>query len=319
VRVNSLDVSLQNGHIRIEGTGTKTTDVLGIDIDTDFTFKVFVQPLVEDDGTIGIHVLATQQDLDDAFGDFADFITAGALTRLMEELVPAAFSGLSLGSVSGLDFLSDTAPSGDSAPAAPSSILHVFANGLGVPYNVVVSVPDEVEPPFIRGHRGSREFHIKGCEFGDLIAAANLVLFPTHQAALQAGYDGCATCQPEFSVAVFGDVNVLIAHPADVEPGQPVTVRAVYASNIVRFGVLLAPEPEEIVDATPFDDDGMPTNSATFRNIVPAPWVLTATSGAWSASETVDVHRRFKDATGTTQGSVTTVRGTVGQVGLAVE
>jgi hypothetical protein len=319
VRVNSLDVSLQNGHIRIQGTATKTTDVLGIDIDTDFTFTAFVQPIVQDDGTIGIHVITTQQDLDDTLGDFADFITAGALTRLMEELVPAAFSGLSLGSVSGLDFLSDTAPSGESAPATPSSILDVFANGLGVSYDVALADPVEVEPPFIRGHRGSREFHIKGCAFGDLIAAANLVLFPTHQAALQAGYDGCATCQPEFSVAVFGDVNVLIAHPLDVEPGQPVTVRAVYASDIVRFGVLLAPEPEEIQDATPFDDEGMPTNSATFRNIVPAPWVVTVTCGAWSASETVDVHRRFKDATGTTQGSVTTVRGTVGQVGLAVE
>jgi hypothetical protein len=52
---------------------------------------------------------------------------------------------------------------------------------------------------------------------------------------------------------------------------------------------------------------------------LPAPWVVAVTCGAWSASETVDVQRRFKDATGTTQGSLTTVRGTVGQVGLSVE
>jgi hypothetical protein len=319
VRVNSLTVSLQNGHIRIQGAATKTTDVLGIDIDTDFTFTAFVQPLIKADGTIGLHVISTQQDLDDAFADFADFITAGALTRLLEELVPAALSGLGLGSVTGLDFLSDTAPAGDSAPATPSSILHPFVNGLAISYNVRLPDVEEVTPPFFRGHKRSREFHVKGCEFGDIIAAANLVLFPTHQAAIQAGYDGCATCQPEFSVAVFGDLNVRIAHPSGVEPGQPVTVRAVYASNIVRFGIPLAPEPEEIVDATTFDDDGMPTNSATFSNIVPAPWVVTVTCGGWSATETVDVHRRFKDAAGVTQGSVTKVRGTVGQVGLAVE
>jgi hypothetical protein len=320
VRVNRLSVTLQNGHIRIEGACTKTTDVLGIDIDTDFNFTAFVQPIVKDDGTIGIHVITTQQDLDDTFADFADFITAGALTRLLEELVPAAVGGIALGQIQGLDFLSDTAPAGDSAAATPSSLLSVFANGIGISYAVHFSVPDVVIPPVFRGHTHTREFHVKGCQFGDLIAKANLKPFPTHQAAIQAGYDGCATCQPDFNVAVFGDLTVHVDHPADVEPDQPMTVHIDYAGNVVRFGVTLAPQPEEIVDPTASDDGhGMPANFATFSNIVPTPWVITATCGAWSATETVTVQRRFKDATGVTQGAVTTVRGTVGQPGLAVE
>lgn len=201
VRVSGLSVTLQNGHILMDGAGTNTTEVLGIDIDTDFSFKVFAQPLVQG-GVVTMHVLSTQQDLDGAFADFADFISAGALTRLMEEMVPKALEGMSLGSFAGLDFFSPTAPANDSAPASVNTIIRVFVNGLILQYDVASPVsPARVRPPYFRGHVVSREFHRAGCDFGDLIKASNRRLFPTFQNAIQKGYDGCATCQPDFNVA----------------------------------------------------------------------------------------------------------------------
>lgn len=315
VLVRTLDVSLQQGHIRIAGSATKTSSVLGIPIDTDFTFTAFVQPVVEN-GEVGIHVISTQQDLDGAFTDFADFLSAGALTRLMEEMVPAAVAGLSLGTFEGLDFFADTVADGDdSAPATVGSLLDVFSNGIGIPYEVTATVPAELQPPYIRGHLRSREFHVAGCRFGDLITA-NLRRFPSPEAAIRAGYDGCATCQAEFNVAAFGDLSVEVAHPAGVEPGAPVTVRAAYAGDLVRFGVTLAPDAEEDTSASPFDNEGTPTHRSSFDRIVPAPWTVTVTCGGWSVESTVEVGVRFVDAEGTLQGARTQVRATVGEPDL---
>jgi hypothetical protein len=317
VKVRSLQVTLQNGHVLIAGSGTKTSDVLGIPINTDFTFKAFVQLLVEADGSIGIHVISTQQDLDDTFGEFADFITAGALTRLMEEMVPAAIAGLSLGSFQGLDFFSSSVPQADeSAPAHVGSVLNVFVNGLGITYDVDLSTPPQLEPPYFRGHQQSREFHVKGCEFGDRIAVRNLRLFPTRESAIQAGYDGCATCQPDFSIASFGDLVAIVVHPPDTEPDVPVSLRVTYAGDLVRFGVTLAPEPEEDVSEQPFDADGVPTHHVAFAHIVPTRWTVSMSCGTWSVETTVQVANRFIAADGQLQGNRTELRATVGQPGV---
>lgn len=317
VKVRSLNVTLQNGHIRIEGAATKTTDFLGIPVNTDFNFTAFVQPLVQSDGSVGIHVISTQQDLDDTFGDFADFITAGALTRLMERLVPAAVSGLSLGTFQGLDFFASTvADTQDSAPATAGSLPFVFNNGLGIPFDVRVTTPAEVPPPYFRGHVHSREFHIRGCQFGDRISFANLRKFPTREGAIMAGYDGCATCQPDFSIASFGDLRVEILHPPGVEPAAPVTVRATYAGDLVRFGLPLAPPMEEDISTNPVDSDGVPTHFSSFDHIVPTDWTVSVVSGGWSVETTVGVGTRFIAADGQLQGSRTVLRGTVGQPGL---
>lgn len=322
VRVNTFDVSLQNGHIRIAATGRAQTEVIGLEVGADLSFTGFFQLLIEPDDTIKVHVISIQHDIDSPLLDVADFFSAGAITRLLEELVPGVVTNLVSGlapDVGGLDVLSRTAPNGVSAPATPGPLLSIFANGLGITWKVTEEIPAQLEPPFIRGHQQSREFHVQPCPFGDLISSANLKRFPSHQAALRAGYDGCATCQPDFSVASFGDLSVRVAHPADVEPGLPVTIRADYAGNVERFGVTLAPDPEQFEDASPFDDEGVPTNSATFANLVPAPWMVTLSCGSWTTSATIDVARRFRDATGTVQGPVTRVRATVGQDGLALD
>jgi hypothetical protein len=315
VRANSLDIRLQNGHIRIDGSGVATTDVLGIDIDTDFNFSVFVQPLIQG-GRVTINVLSAQSSFSGAVADFADFITGGAITRLMEEMLPRALDGLSLGSIQGLNFYADTVPPGDSAPASVSMIPQVFVNGLGIRYDVHTSEPALLEPPYFRGHTGSKEFHVKPCQFGDFISSRNLRRFPSREAAIRAGYDGCKTCQPEFSIASFGDLAVKVAHPADVEPGNPVKVRADYADTLVRFGVTLSPDAEEEQSGPPFDDDGVPTHFVALTRIVPAAWTVTVSCGAWSVAATVDVGARFIDAAGVLQGSRTELRATVGQPDL---
>jgi hypothetical protein len=96
----------------------------------------------------------------------------------MEEMLPRALDGLSLGSIQGLNFYADTAPPGDSAPATVSMIPQVFVNGLGIRYDVHTSEPALLEPPYFRGHTGSKEFHVKPCQFGDFISTKNLRRFP---------------------------------------------------------------------------------------------------------------------------------------------
>lgn len=315
VRANSLDVLLQNGHIRIDGSGVAMTEVLGIDIDTDFTFSVFVQPLIQG-GQVRINVLSAQSDFSGAVADFADFITAGAITRLMEEMLPNALDGLSLGSVQGLTFYSDTAPPGDSAPATVSEIPRVFVNGLGIFYDVHVSEPAPLQPPYFRGHKGSKEFHVTPCEFGDVISSKNLRRFPTRNAAIRAGYDGCKTCQPEFSVASFGDVAVTVVHPPDVEPGKPVTVEADYRDDLVRFGVTLSPDAEKAESRSPFDDNGVLKHFVQLPRIVPGAWMVTVTCGDWFVSAPVGVRRRFIDAAGAVQGERTELSAIVGEQNL---
>ncbi|GCB44056.1 hypothetical protein [Streptomyces sp. NL15-2K] len=317
VKVNSLQVSLQNGHIRIEGSGTNTTEVLSIPIETDFTFKAFVQPLVNADGTVGIHVISTQQDLVGAGSAFADFISAGALTRLMERLLPEAISGLSLGSISGLDFFASNTPRrDDSAPATPGSLPIIFANGMGIRFDVHVSMPNDIKPPYIRGHVDSKQFHVKGCQFGDLITFAHLRKFPSTTAALAAGFDGCAVCQPEFHVPEFGDLSIVVEHPEGVQPGLPVTVRATYAGDLVRFGVTLVPAAEEDVSAETIMSNGVPTHFLTFDHLVPADWTVLATAGTWSVETAVRVGTRVLAPDGSVEGKGTQLRATVGKPGL---
>jgi hypothetical protein len=159
---------------------------------------------------------------------------------------------------------------------------------------------------------------VSPCEFGDLIKAENLKLFPTRDAAIQRGYDGCSTCLPEFSIASFGDLDVNVVHPPDVEPDEPVVVRADYADTLVRFNVTLSPESEETEStfASDGDEDGVFVNHATLSHIVPATWTVTVSCGAWSASTSVAVEKRFVDAEGHLQGPRTALQATVGQPGL---
>ncbi|MGW2680702.1 hypothetical protein [Streptomyces sp. NPDC001436] len=321
VKVKTLTTSLANGHILIEGSGTSTDQFIGIPIDTDFTFKVFVQPLIDTaTDTVTINVLSTQQSIHGAGSDFLDAITGGLLTRALERSLPNMIGGLTLGSFSGLDFFDGgSAAEEKSAPATPGSLPRVFANGMGIAFDVHASVPDEAQPPYMRGHTESKQFHVpKGCQFGDLIRPRNLRKFPSTTAAIAAGYDGCAVCEPQFDVPEFADLSVDVAHPTGVKPDVPVTVRATYADDLVRFDVTLAPEAQESISRTPVDgDDGVPTHHVAFSRLVPAKWTVSATAGDWSAETTVLLATRVLAHDGTVSGEATQLKATVGEPDLA--
>lgn len=317
VRATRLSVSLQHNHILVDAAGVVTAGFLGIDIDTDVTFKVFIQPLIQN-GRVVVNVLGTQQSFDGAVADVADFLTAGAITRLMEEMLPKALDGLALGSLQGLDFFATTSAARDAAPASVEMIPTVRANGLVIPYKVSIQEHhDPVKPPYLRGHKQSHEFHVTPCQFGDLIKQKNLRRFPSAPFALQQGYDGCSTCQPDFSIASFADVEVEVAHPDGVEDGAPVVLSLDFDDTVVRFGVTVAPEPETIeAPFSPPDANGVPTHHLFLSHLVPANWNLTVSAGAWSVTEPVILAKRFIDAQGSLQGPVTHARATVGQPGI---
>lgn len=317
VTIDSLQVTLERGHIRIAGSGRKFTDILGTPVGVGFRFTAFVQLLINPDGTTDIHVIRTQQEIDDPAAEVVDFLAAGVLTRVLDRVLPQAVAGLSLGAVTGLDFLSDEAPApDDSAPASPRSLTSVFANGMGIGFDVNISVPPEIQPPYFRGHLASRQFHVAGCRFGDLISAANLRKFPSTTAALTVGYDGCSVCQTDFHVPEFGTIAVDVSHPPGIEPDKPVTLRATYAGDLVRFNVPLSPEPEQDTSTEAVDLDSGPTHFLLVDPVAPTDWIVSLTCGSWSVQETIRVAKRVKAENGEVTGERTQLIATVGEPGL---
>lgn len=130
------------------------------------------------------------------------------------------------------------------------------------------------------------------------------------------GADGCAVCEPGFNVPEFGDLSVDVDHPAAVRPGVPVTVRATYADDLVRFGVTLAPEAQESVSPAPVTGNGVPTHHFSFSRLVPAEWTVSATAGDWSAETTVLLGTRTIAPDGAVDGKATQLKATVGEPDL---
>jgi hypothetical protein len=318
VLLRSLTMELANGHLVLKGEATHTVEVLGQPVHSDFRLAAYVQLLLNND-RVRSHVIRTQHDLESTLFDIADFLSAGTFTRLLEWLVPEAvgraLSGLDV-DLEGLSFFCTNASAGGPyADARGEGIIGVDPGGFIVPVEVSVPSLNPVRPPYIRGHEGTREFHVRGCEWGDLISAS-LKEFPTWQAAVRAGYDGCAHCQAQFSISGYGDLEIRVPHPPGAESG-PVTFRATYAGQTVRFGIPLEPEPEEQVGGG-FESDGAWVHAASFSHIVPGQWDVTIQRGSWSVSGRVKVERLWRDTDGHTHGNPTEVTAAIGQPGLHV-
>ena len=187
---------------------------------------------------------------------------------------------------------------------------------------MVVDAPlaTPAEPPYLRGHKESREFHVTaGCEFGDLIAPRNLKKFTRSAQAIRDGYDGCSNCMPEFDVREFGDLLFTVKRPAGAPTG-PITITATLESEVVRFTFPVTPPPEKVVATRSFTDpsDGVLTFREGFSKIVPGTWSISFECPPWSVTGSVTVGEQFIDADGKLQGKSTEVTAIVGQPGFQV-
>ncbi|WP_328404728.1 hypothetical protein OHS70_36275 [Streptomyces sp. NBC_00390] len=129
-------------------------------------------------------------------------------------------------------------------------------------------------------------------------------------------HSGADVCYAARNVPEFGSLSIDVEHPEGVQPGTPVTVRATYAGDLVRFEVPLAPAAEEDVNAEPFKSNGVPTHFLAFDHVVPADWTVSATAGTWSVETTVRVGTRVLAPDGSVEGKRTQLKATVGKPGL---
>jgi hypothetical protein len=163
------------------------------------TFQAWVQLYVAD-SKVDVIVRRTDQD-GDWLLDVGDLFTAGAITRLLEEIIPRAVSSIGGGAFGSLSVFASGVPA-EQAFATVHALgnVGIHLTGLSIP---VIPVGDDTQnPPAVPYHRGNtdtREFHVAGCQFGDKLKAVRLRQFPTWQAAIAAGYNGCWTCQREFN------------------------------------------------------------------------------------------------------------------------
>lgn len=319
VELRSVDIQLANGHVVASGAGTGTKEIV-TEVKVDFSFRAFLQLLI-DGNRFTTHLISAQQQINSALGDLLDFLTTGVITRALEVAVEQAVSSIFGGTIPNAEVFADGLPSDEPvANAANEGIVRIFRNGLAIPVVVNAPLATPAEPPYLRGHKGSREFHVtKGCEFGDLIAPRNLKKFTREEQAVRDGYDGCSKCMTRFDVQEFGDLVFTVKRPAGAPTG-PVTITATLESEVVRFDIPVTPPPETVVATRSFVDrtDGVQTLREGFSKIVPGTWSVSFECPPWSVTGLVTVGERFIDADAKLHGTSTEVTAIVGQPGFQV-
>jgi len=309
----SLVIDLRDGHVFM--TGAVRGSFIGVPATADF--KAWVQLWLTNDAVL-VNVLRTAQDGDFVF-DVLDLFSGGALTRLLEEAVPAAIGGVGAGAFGSVGlFASDVPLDQGFASARADGEVGVSPAGFELPVKLADnSSPVTIAPPYLRAHRHSREFHVLGCEFGDRIRFPRQ--FPTWQAAIAAGYNGCFTCQRNFNVVANGVMQIRLSRPlSTVHPGSLPSYKLSYVDHTKRFGVRLAP-PDESSDHMRDHVEGDQVVFSDFLPpLVPGAWTLTLAWDGWSVSGPVEVRKRWLDAQGTLQGHATSVTATHGDIGITV-
>jgi len=277
------------------------------------TFTAWVHLAVED-AKVTVRVVRTDQD-GDWLLDVIDFLSAGAITRLLEEVIPRAVSSVGGSAFGSLSMFAEAVPSEQAfAAVRPSGNIGIFLTGLSIP--VVPATVESISPPkvpYYRGNVRAHEFHVAGCEFGDKVSEDHVRQFSTWQAAIAAGYNGCWTCQREFNVVQFADLRVEITDlDAFVPLTEELSVVAEYTGNARRFDVPLGPITEVPLKVDRRFDEASATYIALLRDLVPGPWTVTVTVTAAASTVTVTgpvaVHKQWFDAAHKRQGERTVVR-----------
>lgn len=295
------------GHFYISGTADHWTG--------DVDFEAWVRLSVVD-GRVVVNVVRTRADTG-FLADLVDLFSGGAITRTLEEVLPRAVGGIGGGAFGGLGaFATDNLPQQAAfATVSVNGSIDIWPDGLGVPARLV---PVEVTssfpaPTYLRGHRGTREFHAEGCRYGALVKFP--WRFPTWQRAVQFGFNGCWHCQSEFNVVAAGSLSVVVTGEGGGGPSTKVTARLLNAPP--RFGVTVSP-PEESLSGKFGWREQEQARHYTSEVLVPGTWEVTASHDDWSVTTTVEVGKWWT-TDGTRQGTTTVVRVAVGSPDAAVE
>ncbi|TYB96889.1 hypothetical protein FXF53_21005 [Micromonospora sp. WP24] len=303
--VNWRDFGIGGGHFYITGTADHT---LG-----DVDFEAWVQLYVEH-GAVRVNVLRTKHDAS-FFIDLADVFSGGAITRMLEEVLPRAVGGIGLGAFGDIAiFATDAVPEPQAfAIMDIDGPVDVWPSGLGIPAHLVArSVTSSFPlPEYLWGHAENREFHERTCSYGRFIKRP--VRLPTWMRAVELGYNGCWHCQREYNVVAIGQLFVDVVGSASSMP--KVTARLV--SDVQRFGVTVRPRVEELSGQLGWN---VSTGSRLYQSVplVPGVWEVAAAEGDWSIITTVQVGRAWRSE-GEIHGTATMVHAEVGSSDVSVE
>ncbi len=301
------EFGLGGGHFYVSGTADHWTG------DVDFEAWLRLRAVA---GRVQVEVVRTRADTG-FLGDVADLFSGGAITRMLEEILPRAVGGIGAGAFGDLGvFATGSLPQAQAfATVTVDGSIDIWKDGLGVPAMLVpVDVTSSFPPPtYLRGHTGTREFHVEGCKYGALIK--HPWRFPTWQRAIQLGFNGCWHCQREFNVVAVGRLDVVVAGRGLSAGAARVIARLISAPE--RFGVVVAPPVEEISGRFGWNEQEQARHHRT-EVLVPGTWEVTIAQDDWSVTASAKVGRSWT-AGGTRHGTQTVVRTTVGSSDVSVE
>lgn len=206
VTIEALNFELRPGHLHVSGRASKSVDLVPdptADISADLTVGIF-------NGQVQITTHNVKIGLP-AWADALHFLLPFLGTVILSVVQRAieSLSGQTIGiPLPALSFFAgDIQVSTVPSAARPAVIVDNTGNlfmrpdgvQLGSTIDLQIATVPIARPIYIRAHIVSLEFHRVGCEFGDKIKASNLRRFVRETAALAAGFNGCATCCPEFN------------------------------------------------------------------------------------------------------------------------
>lgn len=222
ITINSLSLTLQQGHIRIVGNATKEIDVLP---DPDVDFEVLIGLWIQD-GALQINVLHVNADLPwwaSALHFVIPFVGTVILDIIRQAVIESignAVGGVAQGAVSEIAaFGSDLPNAGGLVKVTNTGSISIRPTGLIIPGQAqTIFNPRAIKSPdYIFGNYETKEFHKRDCAYYVMMKAAKRTPFINPLQALRRGYNGCNWCYPEFNNPHPGRVVFHLSDPsADV-------------------------------------------------------------------------------------------------------
>lgn len=309
--VLSKDVTLElhNGFLRFAtGVTAVIEDLPNVSADVDarlgFGFgqdKLFVN-ILNADSMIDIDIPLVVQ--------VVGGLLTGTLSLVIEQVLEEVLASVLEGEIAGQTipvplpqqtiFLGGIAvTTGAAVPNVPSLVVR---NNWLIPFSQGIIIRSALDlayekaprhfPPYVRGHRLSKEFHREGCVWGNRISQKNLELFIRPELALAEGYDGCNFCYPEFNgLNVSGTLVVYFMKPGfapHVTHTEEVTWKCEFLSGTVTIGTT------ETQIRTESDEDttnefGQYMTFEAFSGLRPGAWKVTVSNAGWSTQATLTV------------------------------
>jgi hypothetical protein len=285
ITINQLSIELATNHLRVTGNASKEFGPF----EPDISFVVFMGLRVSN-GQLEAYVISSQVQLP-PWAINLQFLIPVIGTLLVDVIREAADSGIGQ-AVGGLS--QDALPGNIFSDAPfPNTLgfvtvrtkgeVTISTKGLVLPGTATTSEPvrEHVQPPYVFGHVINKEFHQPECEYAQMIRR-NRQKFINAFDAISRGYNGCAWCNPQFSIPDPGriQINVKNSNPPTAFDGrisgkrdQSISIGGLTVTPGLGIMTNLASSPEQY-----------------WSKIAPGPWTfMISDENGWEATGQVNI------------------------------